>query len=137
MITAVDTNILLDLWLGDEKFVESSREALESAAEAGSLVINSVVYAELCAHFSRKIDCDLFLRDADIALQPLADEACFLASRIWLQYRKQGGPRTRILPDFLIGAHAQTQATRLLSRDAGFFRKQFPQLRLVNPEHRS
>ncbi len=133
MITAVDTNILLDLWLGNEGQVESSRAALESAAVTGSLVINSVVYAEFCAHFSRKSDCDHFLRDADIAIDPLSNESCFFASRIWLQYRKQGGPRTRILPDFLIGAHAQTQATRLLSRDAGFFRKQFPQLRLVNP----
>ncbi len=137
MITAVDTNILLDLWLGDENRVETSRQALENAAETGSLVISSVVYAEFCAHFSRKVDCDHFLRDADIALQPLSSESCFFASRIWLQYRKQGGPRTRILPDFLIGAHAQIQASRLLSRDSGFFRKQFPSLRLINPDRGS
>lgn len=41
--------------------------------------------------------------------------------------------RTRILADFLIGAHAQKQATGLLSRDRGFYRKHFPALNLYDP----
>ncbi|MGH9558014.1 MAG: type II toxin-antitoxin system VapC family toxin, partial [Bryobacteraceae bacterium] len=60
-------------------------------------------------------------------------EVHFLASRAWRTYRKQGGQRTRILADFLIGAHAQAQATRLLSRDRGFYGKLFPSLDVFDP----
>jgi predicted nucleic acid-binding protein len=63
----------------------------------------------------------------------LTNEAHFLASRVWRNCRKQGGQRTRMLADFLIGAHAQVQATRLLSRDRGFYRKLFPSLNLFDP----
>jgi predicted nucleic acid-binding protein len=53
-------------------------------------------------------------------------DALFLASRIWRTYRKQGGKRMRILPDFIVGAHAQAQANGLISRDRGFYRSRFP-----------
>ncbi len=47
MITAIDTNILLDVLLPNPGFVEQSHEALETAAGVGSLIICDVVYAEL------------------------------------------------------------------------------------------
>ena len=84
-------------------------------------------------HFSTQIDCDTFLSSNEIRVQALTREAHFLASRVWRLYRQQGGKRTRILADFLIGAHAQEQATRLLSRDRGFYRKLFPALKLLDP----
>jgi predicted nucleic acid-binding protein len=133
MITALDTNVLLDVLLPNEKFADAAIEIIEWSARAGSLAICELVYAELCGHFSNKADCDRFLRENEIAVLHLSDHACFLASRTWLQYRKQGGNRIRILPDFLIGAHALLQTSRLVSRDSGFYRKLFPKLILVDP----
>jgi hypothetical protein len=133
MITAVDTNILLDVLTANEKFCEISAGALESSATAGSLVVCDIVYAELCIYFSSQRECDAFLEDSRIRVESLTHETQFLASRAWRTYREQGGQRTRILPDFLIGAHAQMQATRLLSRDRGFYRKLFPSLHLLDP----
>ncbi len=133
MITAVDTNILLDILVPNEQFYKASGYALEEAAGEGSLVISDIVYAELSIHFENQRDCDTFLESNEIRVQPLTREAHFLASRAWRTYRQQGGKRTRILADFLIGAHAQKQATRLLSRDRGFYRKLFPSLDLVDP----
>lgn len=133
MITAVDTNILLDILIPNEHFYEASGDALEEAAGEGSIVISDIVYAELCIQFENQRDCDAFLENNEIRVQALTREAHFLAGRAWRTYRLQGGMRTRILADFLIGAHAQKQATRLLSRDRGFYRKLFPSLDLVDP----
>ena len=133
MITAIDTNILLDILLPDESFFEASVQALEGAARSGSLVICDIVYAELCIHFAAQRECEAFLQGSEIRVEPLSREAGFLASRVWRKYRMQGGLRTRILADFLIGAHAQAQATCLVSRDRGFYRKLFPALTLIDP----
>ena len=133
MITAVDTNILLDILVPNEHFYDASGDALEEAAGEGSIVISDIVYAELCIHFETQRECDAFLESNEIRVQALTREAHFLASRAWRTYRQQGRKRTRILADFLIGAHAQKQATRLLSRDRGFYRKLFPSLDLVDP----
>lgn len=74
-----------------------------------------------------------FSRGNEIRVESLRREAYFLAGRAWRTYRKQGGQRTRILPDFPIGAHAQKQATRWLSRDGGFYGNLFPSLDLLDP----
>src|SRR5260370_41372690 len=133
MITAIDTNVLLDILIPNVEYFEASAAALEVSANAGTLVISDIVYAELCVHFGAQHECDVFLESNDIRVQPLTREAHFLASRAWRTYRLQGGKRARILPDFLIGAHAQKLATRLLTRDRGFYRNLFPSLRLYDP----
>ncbi len=133
MITAVDTNVLLDVLLPDQNFFAKSVLAIEDAAAVGSLVVCDMVYAELCAHFRKQRDCDHFLQDNEIGVEPLSREAAFAASRVWLEYRRRGGKRTRILADFLIGSHAQVQASRLVSRDRGFYRDLFPSLKLIDP----
>jgi predicted nucleic acid-binding protein len=133
MITAVDTNILLDILVPNEQFYEASTNALQAAAGEGSLVISDIVYAELCIQFDTQHQCDLFLESNAIRTQALTRESLFLAGRAWWMYRQRGGRRTRILADFLIGAHAQKQATRLLSRDRGFYRKLFPSLTVQDP----
>ena len=133
MITAIDTNVLLDVLIPNEKFFKLSLHAIETAAGEGSLEICDVVYAELCAQFATQRGCDEFLESNEIRVEPLGRAAHFLASRIWLSYRRQGGRRPQILADFHIGAHAMTQANRLLSRDRGFYRKLFPKLSVVDP----
>ena len=96
-------------------------------------MVSDIVYAELCIHFETQRESDTFLESNEILMQALSREAHFLASRAWRTYRRQGGKRTRILADFLVGAHAHKQATRLLSRDRGFYRNLFPSLDLSDP----
>src|SRR5471030_1991500 len=91
MITAIDTNILLDILVPNEEFYEVSADALQESATAGSLVICDIVYAELCIHFRTQHECDAFLESNEIRVQALTREAHFLASRAWRTYREQGG----------------------------------------------
>ncbi len=133
MITAIDTNVLLDILVPNDAFCDAAMAALEESLTAGSLVICDVVYAELCVHFTSQRECDEFLNANQIRVEALTRSAHFAASRAWRQYRRQEGSRTRILGDFMIGAHAQLQATRLLSRDRGFYKTLFPSLKLLDP----
>ena len=136
MITAIDTNILLDILIPNPNFCDAAVTAIEDSAAAGSLVICDLVYAELCVSLPSQRACDEFLEDSAIGVESPTRAASFAASRAWRQCRRQGGPRTRILADFLIGAHAQFQANCLLSRDRGFYRKFFPSLTLIDPTAR-
>ena len=133
MITAIDTSVLLDVLVPDPEYFDRSLQALEEAANGGSLVVCDLVYGELCVHFEHQGDCDQFLEQNDVRVEALTREASFLASRLWRSYRHRGGKRTRILTDFLVGAHAQVQASQLLTRDRGFYREIFRSLTLVDP----
>ena len=133
MITAVDSNVLLDILRPNPEWVQASQAALEEGSAAGSLVICDLVYAEICGHFADRAECDQFLTDTEIRVESLTREAAFLASLAWQAYRRRGGRRVRILPDFLIGAHAQMQASQLLTRDERFYKPAFPTLKITAP----
>lgn len=133
MITAVDTSVLLDVFLPDPKFEEVSAAALRRADEEGSLVLCEIVYAELASQFPRQKELDRVLESLDIRLETIGREVGFAAGRAFRAYRERGGGRSRILADFLIGAHAQANTGRLLSRDRGFYRAHFRKLVLLDP----
>ena len=134
MITAVDTNVLLDILTGSVGFADASMVSLLEAGRAGALVVSEIVYSELAAAFGGDGGrLDSFLADAGIRLLPSTAKAWLLAGATWRSYRKAGGSRRRILPDFLIASHAVAHADRLLTRDRGFYRKHFSQLEVVEP----
>ena len=133
MITAIDSNILLDILRPNEDFYEAALRAIESAWIHGSLVISDLVYAEISVHFPTQKECDGFLEESGIRVEALNREAGFRAGRAWRVYRRRGGKRDRILTDFLVGAHAEVQASQLLTRDRGFYRELFPSLKVVDP----
>ena len=133
MITAVDTNVLLDVFGADPKFSPASAEALRHCLREGALVVSEVVWAEIATVFG---DAGRF-RDAmhklPASFLPMTEEAGIKAAEAWRRCRAGGGPRNRIAADFLIGAHALVAADRLLTRDRGFYRRYFAGLRVINP----
>lgn len=134
MVTAVDTNIFLDITSGGEFVRNESALALENAAESGPVVISTVCYSELSVSFRSKAALDQFLRGLKVRTDDLDAATAFLAGQFQREYKLRGGSRTRILADFLIAAHAQLHADRLLTRDSRFFLDSFPSLKAVAPE---
>ena len=133
MITAVDTNVLLDFFHRDPEFWVGSRNALRSCAGEGRLLACDVVWAEIAGHFQSVSVCREVLQELQIEFSPIEAETAFEAGLAWKAYRKRGGTRTRVAADFLIGAHALLQADRLLTRDFGFYRAYFKRLSVFDP----
>jgi len=132
-VILVDTNVLLDLVTDDPDWSAWSLARLEEAALAGPILINDVVYAETSIRYDRIEDIDAMLAEAMIEVVATPRSALFLAGKAFQRYRKAGGTRTGVLPDFFIGAHATVQGWPLLTRDASRFRRYFPKLRLIAP----
>ncbi len=132
-MTLVDTNVLLDVVTADPRWEAWSRRRLDDAALRGPVLINDVVYAEFSVGFLRIEEVDRVLATAGVSQSAIPRDALFLAGKVFQRYRRAGGPRTGVLPDFLIGAHAAVLGVPLLTRDPARFRRWFPGVVLVTP----
>ena len=128
MISAVDTNILLDVFLPDKRFAEESARLLKLAYDEGALIICDIVYAELVPQFGDRRALDDALGTLNVSVSSSNTDSAFLAGERWGQYKRSGGTRERIITDFLIGAHALIKAERFLTRDRGFYNSYFPEV---------
>ena len=132
MKTAVDTSVLFDIVKGAPG-AAAAQTALEAALAQGSLTVCAVVVAELGRYFPDEQDLIEFLAACQIDHDPLSMQSALVAARIMRGYAKNKGPRERVAPDFLIGAHAIKQANALLTTDAGFYRHYFKGLKVLSP----
>ncbi len=139
--TAIDTNVLVNLWGGAGASMVAAQQSLEQAAGRGTLVIAPVVYAELVAAPQWDAGVVTSLLQAErIEIDWVLDEPVWrtaaLAYRGYAERRRRQrgdpGPR-RILTDFIVGAHAVHFATALLTFDQALYRAAFPSLTLIVP----
>jgi predicted nucleic acid-binding protein len=133
MITAVDTNVLIDIFKDDPKHGQASAQALRRCLQQGRLVASGIVWAELAGIFPSVEMLESQMHALNIDFLALNQEAAVYAGTLWRAYRKQGGNRNRMVADFLVASHAQIQCDRLLSRDRGFTRRYFSNLSLIDP----
>lgn len=160
MITAIDTNILLDILGNDLEFSEKSMDLLERQNNLGNLAISPIVYSELLVFFLKKHELKIatekleeLLNDMDIQILDFIKEDFILSAQTWQNFsdikqiicpkcgtanqfnckkcNSQVFWRNHIITDFLIGAHAQNHADVLLTRDIGYYKKYF-KIRLLS-----
>lgn len=127
----VDTNVILDVLLNDQKWGERSFNFLLAHLQTSELAINPIVYGELAAGY----DTIETLERAITLFKklPLPYEAAFLAEKAFIKYKRKGGIKTRPLADFFIGAHALVLRSPLITRDSTKYKTYFPTLKLISP----
>ena len=128
----VDTSVLLDIVERDPVWLRWSSEQLRDVSEEGTLVINPVIYAEASLAFANVEELDAVLATLQVNVLEVPRQALFLAARQFREYRRRGGVRTGVLPDFFIGAHAALERLTLITRDLRR-RAWFPTVRIIAP----
>jgi predicted nucleic acid-binding protein len=133
-VTLVDSNVLLDVITRDPIWMDWSLHMLEAASLRGSLVINPVIYSELSMGYQDINELEDLIAGFGLTLVEIPKTGLFLAGKAFLTYRRRGGVRSGVLPDFFIGAHAAASVMPLLTRDRARYGTYFPTVELLAPE---
>ena len=152
MKVSIDTCILLDLLLDQsDESIEKLRQIRDRHDES---VVCGVVYGELSPFFlDQQPELKLFLSQMDIRVEICREEDYAYAGRKWNAYRKRRrfvcpacgksvqcacphcerpiSFRQHILSDFIIGAFSELRCDAILTRDYGYYRTYFPDLKQI------
>ena len=129
----VDSSVILDIVTEDDNWFALSSETLVDCAKSNILAVNPIIYAEVSIGFEKVEELDAVLPSTYFRRLPLPWEAAFLAGKCFLDYRRKGGQKRSLLPDFYIGAHAEVSGMTLLTRDTARYRSYFPALQIIAP----
>lgn len=122
--------MILDVLLGTAEQSAPAEEALRRATREGQLIVCESVVAEISPELD---DVPGFLAGWKVLFIPGTLESAALAGRMYSTYLRRTGNSGRVVPDFLIGAHALKLANRLVTRDRGFYRDYFRGLKIIEP----
>ena len=132
MPVLVDTNVLIDVLTDDRRWADWSIEQLEDNAGTG-LMINPVVYAELCFGSPSAEFVDDVVRRFALTYQEIPRRGLFRAAKAFARYKGRKGTKASVLPDFFIGGHAEAAGISLLTRDTKRLSTYFPAVTLICP----
>jgi predicted nucleic acid-binding protein len=141
VVTALDTNIILGVFEGEESLARYLARLIDQLAAHGPVIVAPVVYAEMVASPQRLPGLiDVFLAQTPVRVEWGLDATAW--NRVGLAYRDYGQNRRlqgdgtqprRILADFIIGAHALQYDATLLTWDDAIYRAYFPSLGVEVP----
>ena len=129
----VDTNVLVDVLEDDPQWADWSIGQLRAQSKIHRLAINPIIYAELSLTFSTVEALDETVADLGLVMVDVPRPALFLAGKAFVRYRRRGGTKSQVLPDFFIGAHAAVAGLQILTRDTQRYASYFPSVVLVAP----
>jgi predicted nucleic acid-binding protein len=126
-------DVLLDVITGDEQWADWSAREIAAAMDAGRVVINPLIYAEVSVGYQIVEELEELLPATDYERESLPYLAGFAAGKAFVRYRRGGGEKRSPMPDFYIGAHAAITGYRLMTRDVRRYRTDFPTIDLIAP----
>jgi predicted nucleic acid-binding protein len=133
MTTVVDTNVLIYMTDETKPLHEWAVEQFAARQALGPMVVCDMVFAEFSAGMPDVESTRETIADLALERRRYSDAALFLAARAFLQYRANGGNKTNVLPDFLVGALAKAEEASVLTNDAARFETYFPDVPVIKP----
>ncbi len=132
MAVLVDTNIIVDILTDDPKWADwSEAKLIEHSAD--SLSVNPAIFAELCYGCTALAVAENVVRQFGLGYLEIPRDGLFRAAKAFREYKKNGGRKDFVLPDFFIGGHAEAGSFAILTRDTARYRTYFPNVALVCP----
>ncbi len=116
-----------------EKYHTWSVLQLQACKANGPAIISDVVYCEFSIGMATQADVDAAVSQFGLERLRGSDAALFRAGVAYKLYRSRGGPKTNVLPDFIIGAIAEVAGAPLVTINAKDFVGYFTNLKLITP----
>lgn len=132
-MTLVDSNVVIYALTPTSPYYADALSRMDYLAKQGPLAINPTVYAEVAGPYPDEAALDAALAPLNLVRLDLPFAAGFAASKAFDRFRRNNParPRTAILSDFYIGAHAQVAGLKLFSADTRNFHTYFPGVDLI------
>ena len=138
-MTLLDTNVLIYASDAGAEHHSWASDVITNAVDSTGACLNPVSLAELCVGVEDPNPMLAWIHASGIVLVDMPSLAALQAARAYRTYRERrqrqsglGAPMTP-LPDFFIGAHAETMDYSLATADASRFATYFPGVALITP----
>lgn len=134
MTTLLDTNILIKALDENSDHHDWALAQLEESKLRGPALVLDIVFCEFTVAMDSLDDALEAISSLDLERLTCDDSALFRAGKAFKQYRDENaGPKLNVLPDFLIGAAAETLNCSLMTTNPNDFRGYFPDVDLITP----
>lgn len=130
----IDTNVLIDVLQDDPRWADWSIRQLRAQSQLHELAINPIIYSELSLMYESIEALEQTVAAMRLSFQEIPRPALFVAAKAFVRYRREGGTKQNVLPDFFIGGHAAVAKCAVLTRDPARYRSYFPTVELLTPE---
>lgn len=138
-MTLFDTSVVIDARNADSDWHEWAKQQIAEASDTDGAAVNTVIIAEAAVHVKDREHFVLHLAKISLTLLPLPVSAAAPAAKAFAIYlermKAEGKTRASQIPlgDFFIGAHAEAEGMKLVTRDPDRIKTYFPKVKLIVP----